>query len=158
MRQNTCCFTGHRVLGTDFSREKLKAAIESLIDKGVTVFISGGALGFDTEAAIEVLRQRKAGANVSLHIYAPCLDQDKLWSFSQKKLYGKIIKNADCVDVPSYPYNNQCMKIRNYKMVDSSAYVIAYYNGEFKSGTGQTVRYAQKSGLEIINLSENISQ
>ena len=65
MRENTCCFTGHRSLGSDFSKEKLSEAIGSLVERGVTVFIVGGALGFDTEAAIEVLRQRKKGAKIS---------------------------------------------------------------------------------------------
>lgn len=151
-KEFTCCFTGHRDLGTDFKKESLKNAIENLIQRGVKIFIAGGALGFDTEAALEVLRQKKAGADVELHIYVPCTDQASRFSFREKWLYKKILKHADYVDMPNEAYFNGCMKIRNYKMVDASSYVIAYYTGEFKSGTGQTVRYAQKCGLEIINL------
>ncbi len=151
-RETTCCFTGHRELGISYNRNDLKNAIESLIQKGVKVFIAGGALGFDTEAAIEVLRQRKSGKDVALHIYAPCQGQSKRYPFREKALYKKILKHADFVDMPDSEYFDGCMKIRNYKMVDASGYVIAYYSGEFKSGTGQTVRYAQRCGLEIINL------
>jgi uncharacterized phage-like protein YoqJ len=151
-KEITCLFTGHRDLGYTFSRAELKEAIENMIDKGVKIFIAGGALGFDTEAAIEVLRQKKAGKDVSLHIYAPCQGQSKRFSFREKMLYNKILKHADYVDMPDREYFDGCMKIRNYKMVDASSYVIAYYSGQFKSGTGQTVRYAQKCGLEIINL------
>ena len=157
-KEITCCFTGHRSLGSDFTKEKLKSAIENLIDKGVKVFIAGGALGFDTEAALEVLRQRKAGKDVQLHIYAPCSDQSSRFTFMQKLMYKKILKNADYVDMPDKTYFTGCMKIRNYKMVDNSSYVIAYYTGEFKSGTGQTVRYAQRCGLEIINLCTNMQK
>ena len=67
-------------------------------------------------------------------------------------LYNKILKHANYVDMPERTYFDGCMKIRNYKMVDASSYVIAYYSGQFKSGTGQTVRYAERCGLEIINL------
>ena len=151
-REITCCFTGHRRLGSDFTKEKLKSAIEDLIDKGVKIFIAGGALGFDTEAALEVLRQKKTGKDIELHIYAPCSNQSERFSFMEKWMYKKILKHADYVDMPKERYFNGCMKIRNYKMVDASSYVIAYYTGEFKSGTGQTVRYAQRSGLEITNL------
>ena len=151
-KEITCCFTGHRELGASFKKEELKSAIEELIDRGVKIFIAGGALGFDTEAALEVLRQRKKGKDVMLHIYAPCQDQSKRFPFWDKVLYNKILKHASYVDMPERPYFDGCMKIRNYKMVDASSYVIAYYSGQFKSGTGQTVRYAQKCGLEIINL------
>ncbi|MBO5338372.1 MAG: DUF1273 family protein [Clostridia bacterium] len=151
-REKTCCFTGHRHLYSSYKAEDLKNAIETMVNKGVTIFIAGGALGFDTEAAIEVLRLKKKNKDIELHIYAPCNDQSKLWTLGQKMLYKKILKHADYVDMPSHSYNNQCMKIRNYKMVDNSAYLIAYYDGSVRSGTGQTFRYAQKCGLGIINI------
>ena len=147
-----CCFTGHRVLGSGFDKQRLRREIEALISKGVKIFIAGGALGFDTEAATEVILQKMKGKDVKLYIYAPCLDQDKYWGPSQKTLYKTILERADLVDMPNTPYTSQCMKTRNYKMVDDADYVIAYYNGEFKSGTGQTVRYAKKSGKQVINL------
>lgn len=153
-----CCFTGHRDLGSDFSKQNLRMAIESLIERGVKIFIAGGALGFDTEAALEVLRQRKAGKDVQLHVYVPCLEQDKYWKFQQKWMYKKILHHADYVDMPQNYYNNQCMKIRNYKMVENSSYVITYYNGKYYSGTGQTYRYATKLGHEIINLCQNFKE
>lgn len=124
-----------------------------MIEKGVDTFICGGALGFDTEAAIEVLKlKKKKYKEIKLHIYAPCQGQDTKWNSRDQRLYKEILSRADYVDMPNTLYNNQCMKIRNYKMVDSSAYLIAYYDGTFASGTGQTVRYGEKCGLEIVNL------
>lgn len=151
-REQTCCFTGHRQLYASYKTEDLRNAIDRMIKKGVRVFITGGALGFDTAAAIEVLRARKENKDIELHIYAPCHDQTRFWKLKDKMLYKKILRHANYVDVPDIPYDNQCMKIRNYKMVDNSAYVIAYYDGSVKSGTGQTVRYAQKCGLGMINI------
>lgn len=152
-KSTTCCFTGHRFLDRSFDSTCLKSAIEAMIEKGVDTFICGGALGFDTEAAVEIIKLRKKQyKHIKLHIYAPCQGQDARWNARDQRLYREILSRADYVDMPEIPYNNQCMKIRNYKMVDNSAYMIAYYDGTFASGTGQTVRYGERSGLEIVNL------
>jgi uncharacterized phage-like protein YoqJ len=152
-KATTCCFTGHRFLPRSFNSKRLQEAIEAMIEKGVDTFICGGALGFDTEAAIEVLKlKKKKYKEIKLHIYAPCQGQDARWNSRDQRLYKEILSRADYVDMPNTLYNNQCMKVRNYKMVDSSAYLIAYYDGTFASGTGQTVRYGEKCGLEIVNL------
>ena len=152
-KNTTCCFTGHRFLPKSFDSALLSQAIVSMIEKGVDTFISGGALGFDTQAAIEVLKLKKRKyKDVKLYIYAPCQNQDARWYPRDQRIYREILASADYVDMPEAPYDNQCMKIRNYKMVESSSHVISYYDGTFASGTGQTVRYAEKCGLEIVNL------
>ncbi len=157
-KEISCCFSGHRQLGYDFSSEKLKDAIESLISKGYKIFIAGGALGFDTEVAVTVLKLKKKYKDIALHIYVPCIGQESRWQKKDIKLYKAILKRADYVDMPSNYYNNQCMKIRNYKMVDNSSFLITYYDGTYISGTGQTYRYAKKSGLEIVNLCDHFME
>lgn len=152
-KATSCCFTGHRFLSKTFDSRRLAQTIEAMIEKGVDTFICGGALGFDTLAAQEVLKlKKKKHKEIKLHIYAPCQNQDSLWNSRDKRVYEEILSRADYVDMPENLYNNQCMKIRNYKMVDNSSYLIAYYDGTFASGTGQTVRYAERCGIEIVNL------
>ena len=154
-KNTTCCFTGHRALGKNFSNEKLYEAVLSMVEGcGVNTFICGGALGFDTVAAEAVLRARDEGYDVKLHIYVPCSNQNAKWNESQKQKYKEILEKADYVDMVDRPYFDGCMKIRNYKMVDNSAYCICYYNEPESrpSGTGQTVRYARRSGLTVINV------
>ena len=154
-KETTCCFTGHRIIGDDFELQKL---IDLVVDlhknKGVDTFICGGALGFDTYAAAAVRTARNMGYDVKMHIYVPCNNQSEKWNEAQKRVYNSILSLADYIDMVDRPYFDGCMKIRNYKMVDNSAYCIAYYheNSSFRSGTGQTVRYAKKCGLEIFNL------
>lgn len=153
-RETTCCFTGHRVLGNDFSRERLKSRIEKLIDMGIDTFISGGALGFDTIAAEEVILSKKNHPGIKLFIYAPCKNQSEKWNASEKAKYKKLLSAADFVDMPEFDYFNGCMKERNYRMVDASSFCIAYFNGEkLRSGTAQTLRYAESEGLKIYNIS-----
>ena len=54
MKNQTCCFTGHREIPTrDFAtiQKLLEAEIIHLVNQGVLDFCAGGALGFDTMAA-----------------------------------------------------------------------------------------------------------
>ena len=62
MREITCCFTGHRKISADkipFVRRNLREAIYAACTEGYRRFVCGGALGFDTMAAIEVLSFKK---------------------------------------------------------------------------------------------------
>ena len=151
-KETTCCFTGHRILGKDFDKDRLLKTVIKLIEKrGVDTFICGGALGFDTQAAMAVRTAINMGYKVQLHIYVPCNNQSEKWSQRDKDIYDNILELADYVDMVDRPYFDGCMQQRNYKMVDNSAFCLCYYNGK-PSGTGQTVRYAQKCGLEVGNL------
>ncbi len=53
MKNETCCFTGHRELPTGLDRWKLTAKLEKAIveqiGRGIRFFGAGGALGFDYE-------------------------------------------------------------------------------------------------------------
>jgi uncharacterized phage-like protein YoqJ len=149
--ENACCFTGHRTVGNDLDNKRLDFVIRKLIERGVDTFICGGALGFDTIVEQKILELKKEFSQIKLHMYLPCNNQTSKWSFMQKMTYNKILSHADYVDMPDKPYFDGCMKIRNFKMVDNSAYCIAYYNGSYSSGTGQTLRYAEKKGLKLIN-------
>ena len=55
--------------------------------------------------------------------------------------------------------NDEYMKARNARLFElASDYCICYWNPKgFRSGTGQTVRMAQKKGIEVINLFESAS-
>lgn len=151
-RETTCCFTGHRVLGRDFEFDRLYRTIIKLIEKrGIDTFISGGAMGFDTYASEAVLKAKENGYNVQLYLYLPCNNQTEKWAPLFKIKYEEILKRADYIDMVDRPYFEGCMQERNYKMVDASAFCLCYFNGK-PSGTGQTVRYAQKCGLEVGNL------
>ena len=62
MKKQTCCFTGHRKIPPEqYERiaQRLKAEITALIHRGVVYFEAGGALGFDTMAARDVLELKK---------------------------------------------------------------------------------------------------
>lgn len=150
-KENTCCFTGHRVLGADFNIDTLYRGIKYLISQGIDTFICGGATGFDTACAKAVLDMKRECPQIKLHIYAPCSNQSAKWEKKDVLVYEEILKKADLVDMPSTPYYDGCMRARNYKMVDNSSFCICYLNNP-RSGTGQTHRYAKNCGLTVFNI------
>ncbi len=57
------------------------------------------------------------------------------------------------VEVCSEHYYDGCMKVRNQRLVDLSDVCVCYYNESNKrSGTGQTVRMAERKHICIINI------
>ncbi len=149
-KEKSVCFTGHRIVGSDFSLARLMTAVLNTIESGFDTFIVGGALGFDTIVAKLILKLKAEYPHIKLHIYVPCNNQDARWGLKDRKLYREILDKADYVDMVDKPYFDGCMQERNYKMVDNATACICYYTGK-RSGTSQTVFYAKRKGLEIFN-------
>jgi uncharacterized phage-like protein YoqJ len=149
-----CAFTGHRKIPPEH-REKLadllRLAIAHAYDLGCRKFIAGGALGFDTEAAREVIRFRLSHPDVYLSLYLPCIEQDSGWSDRQRALYDYTLGCANEVRYISESYDPDCMRRRNYAMAEECDVMIAYVSSP-RSGSGQTVRRAAELGREIYNL------
>ena len=154
--KRACCFTGHRTVPVserDGVKVRLVRELEALISDGVEVFIAGGALGFDTMAALAVLELKSSYPEIRLHLALPCENQTKGWSERAVSLYNSIIDRADEVVYTSREYTSGCMHIRNRYMVDNSEVCIAYKTRE-SGGTAYTVRYALEKGRRIINVAE----
>ena len=154
MIKSTCCFTGHRHLPANRIEKiviNLDREIENLIANGVTVFISGGAIGFDQIAASLIIAKKEMGRSIRLIFALPCKNQEAGWNEKQKELYNGLLGEADEIIYVSESYDPFCMKRRNQYMVEHSAYCICALLHE-KSGTGQTVRLARKKGLRVINV------
>ena len=154
MREQTCCFTGHRELPV-WRREELAAKLEdtiiSLYQKGIRYYGAGGALGFDCLAAQTVLRLRESCPGMRLILVLPCLTQTRGWPAADVLEYERIKAQADKVVYTAQQYTRGCMHKRNRHLVDNSSVCVCYLNRE-SGGTAYTVDYAGKKGLEIINL------
>lgn len=152
----TVSFTGHRIFrANDENIGNLVAVLIKLISEGSTDFYGGGALGWDMLCEKAVLKLRKEFPDIKLHLILPCQpeEQTAFWGMAQIEEYQKILKSADSVEIVSKHYNKNCMKKRNERLVELGDVCVCYYNEKRRrSGTGQTVRLAEKSGKEIINL------
>ncbi len=154
MKENTCCFTGHRIIRAE-DKEKLQndlaKAIADIINKGVTTFVCGGALGFDTLAAKTVLMYKKYNSSLRLILAVPCPEQAEKWNRKDKETYEHIKSFADEIHVISKEYTDECMMQRNRFMVDMSSFCIAYFRN-ISGGTLKTIKYAKSNGIEILYL------
>lgn len=154
MKENTCCFTGHRKIAPAQQKivaVRLRDTVEKLILGGFTDFLAGGALGFDTMAAQCVLSLKEKYPHIKLVLVLPCVTQTKDWSVKDILIYENIKQQADKVVYTSQEYTRGCMFKRNRYLVDHSSVCVAYLTGN-KGGTAYTVAYAHQKGLNVINL------
>lgn len=157
MRSKTCCFTGHRVISeveTKRLKTHLKTVLEELIDTDYRYFGTGGALGFDTIAALTVLELKQKYPHIRLILVLPCVNQTKGWKDEDVRIYEYIKSLCDKYVYTSREYTKGCMHKRNRHLVDNSSCCICYLKKD-SSGTAYTVGYALKQGLKVINIAEN---
>lgn len=154
IKKETVCFTGHRKIETEQTEsriDKLDKAIVCAIERGYKYFKAGGALGFDTSAANEVIHLKNIYPDIKLILILPCIDQTKCWKEEDIKTCDYIKSKADEVIYTSEKYTRGCMFKRNRYLVDNSNLCICYLFKN-KGGTAYTVKYAADNGLEIVNL------
>ncbi len=150
----SCSFTGHRIIPENHI-EKLEALLRRAIDfayaEGCRNFYTGGALGFDTMAAKQLINYRMRFSDVRIIVAVPCRTQSERWSYSEREMYDYILSNADEVIFCSDEYTKDCMKKRNEYLAEVCDLLIAY-SYKYTSGSAQTVRMATVLGKEVYNL------
>jgi len=152
----TAFFTGHRDIDKETSEEisfVLDHLLRIMASSGVTRFLAGGALGFDTLAALAVLRLKSQFPCVTLELIIPCKNQTKLWGKNDIAIYNDILSKADRVQYLHESYTSSCMHDRNRLLVDTGDIGVAFFEHS-GGGTAYTVGYALKNGKEIINVAE----
>lgn len=151
--KKSCCFTGHRIIHKEHIErlmQNIPLTIKALAAEGVTDFICGGALGFDTLAAQLVIAAKDTLPDIRLILALPCREQSKSWTLAAQKSYREILNFADETVYVSDEYYNGCMQKRNRFMVDNSSHCI-FYMASPRGGTAYTVKYAIKNGLLMHN-------
>lgn len=165
MNRNSCAFTGHKPSKFPWGHNEnnsrcaeLKAALSAqileLVNSGIMHFLSGMSEGTDLWSAVSVLELRKENPALKLHCVLPCTGQADKWSDSARKLYDWILEQADSrIYVNREPVRN-CMMERNRFMVDHAEVLLAVCKNidERRGGTAATIRYAQRTGKEIVLL------
>ena len=153
-RENCCCFTGHRYVANAHIEKlntRLPDIIKELAKSGVSDFITGGALGFDTLAAKAVLKERDKNPDIRLILALPCREQAARWRKKDIDLYNEILSMADEVIYVSEEYTNACMLKRNRFMVEHSTHCVFYMSAP-RGGTAYTVKYALENEIEMHNV------
>ena len=121
-KENTAVFIGHNEC-YGVTSEQIKEAIVSLIDKGVTEFLSGGQGGFDRLCGRCVYELKKEYPHISNYLVIPYL------SFN--------VYNDELFDSIIYPdgfekyHFKAAIPARNKFMVDNASYAICFVNTGF---------------------------
>lgn len=141
-KQETAVFIGHSEC-YGVSRSDVEKAIISLIEKGVTDFLSGGQGGFDRMCAGCVKKLKQEYPQIRNILVIPYLT----FSIFDKDYFDEIV----------YPdgfekyHFKAAIPARNKYMVDNAAYAICYVTHGW-GGAAQTYNIALKRNLQIINL------
>lgn len=154
-KKNAVCFTGHREIGEPVSvvEHRLTETVERMINQGYIYFWAGGARGFDTIASEVVLKLKSIYPQIQLFLALPFDEQythERNWTQAEISQYHKLKELASNVVILCNGFKPGAYHQRNRYLVDNSAVCIAYLSRD-KSGTGYTVRYAKRRGLQVVN-------
>lgn len=161
-KETTCCFSGYRPAKlpwrddeTDAGCVRLKKALSDVIEAvyhdGYRHFICGMAQGSDFLFCEAVIGLRNAYPDMTLEAAIPCETQAEKWPEAQRSRYFRLVSECDTETLIQYRYTPDCMRRRNQYMVDHSDLLIAVFDG-MAGGTMQTVTYAIKQGLRVIEI------
>ena len=159
LQENTVsvvCFTGHRNIAYS-EAVKLPKLLENvlveLIERGATVFRAGGAIGFDTLAALKVLELKERYPRIRLELILPCRNQTAYWEETAVRTYRYILERADHCRFLFDTYFDGCMLERDRELVRGSDVCVAFCKRS-RGGTAYTFTQAIRAGLEVINLND----
>ena len=159
---NACSFTGHRELKlpwhndeTDLRcirlKEKIADAVEAVYHSGIRHYICGMANGCDMYFCEAVIGLRASHEDITIEAVIPWEGQANGWSAELKRRYAKLIEECDYFTLVQKEYTPDCLMRRNRYLVDNSSVLIAAFNGN-TGGTMNTMLYAMRQGLEIVEL------
>lgn len=98
----------------------------AVMDQGVRYFGVGGALGFDMLAAEELLALRDRGRCLKVILVLPFPGYRRYWLPAQEERAARVEARADKVVWCSREPSREAFLLRNRRLVDGSAYCIAY--------------------------------
>ena len=163
--KQSCVFTGHRPQGLPMGgdeaaaemavlKQRLLISVEQAVRCGVETFYAGGAMGFDMLAAETVITLRDWFPRLILNLALPSRTQSERYPPEQRQRYQRLMMFADGVWYASQADNSVVsMSMRNRYMVEHADCCIAFLSSA-SGGTFQTVRYARKRGLPVLNLAD----
>ena len=150
IREKTICVSGHRYIGSDLREGRVESFLRKFIEKGFNTFLIGMALGFDT-LCFQILERLKEKNDIKIIACIPCPEQPSKFNKKQKEEYLRLLSVADEKVILSEEYTPYCMQKRNQFMVDNSFAVLCYLNRN-SGGTFNTVSYAKKQNVFVINV------
>lgn len=140
--------TGHRLhllpgYRGDGSSQKLRTrlltlAMDEMENWHPDLVNTGMATGWDMAVAAACMM-----LNIPFVAYVPFEGQDRNWSEADRSMYRSLLDEAKDVRVISSRERRAAYIERDHAMVDDSSRLLALWNGDPGTGTGQTILYAE---------------
>lgn len=153
MRENTCCFFGHRsIIETEELKAQLTETVEKLItDENVDTFLFGSGSSFNS-LCLELVTQIKEKHPHIKRIYVRAE-----FPYITDQYLAYLLKSCDDTYYPEkiLGAGRAAYVERNYEMINNSKYCIVYYDEQCapstrRSGTKIALDYAVKKDRKII--------
>jgi hypothetical protein len=141
--------TGHRTLGPTSTRRVWTAAKTLLRNLTIDSIYLGGASGVDTEFLKAALEYRE-GLRPKLIVVVP--DTVERQPVSTREWTRRADGIVELLEPITADNSYLSYKKRNEYLVDQSTFLIAFFNGNFKSGTGSAINYAKKCGKKVYTI------
>lgn len=131
----------------------LQLAMDKLEEWHPDEIISGMATGWDMAVAAAAMF-----LNIPYRAYIPFLGQDKRWGAADRTVYASLLDDAAEVRVIAQCEDRGAYIERDHAMVDDANRMLALYLGDPRSGTGQTIAYAEGWLVPCTNVAEEFMQ
>lgn len=161
----SCAITGHRPTRFKFKydennsgckrlKKRLHDQFVLLYDQGARRFLVGGALGVDMWSGEILLNLKKQPeyADIELMVVLPHPGHDARWDERSKKRMAFLLEHCTEHLTIGTDTSAESYYKRNRYLVDHADCLVAVYDNDraMRSGTGMTVRYAEKKGMPVI--------
>ncbi len=159
--EHTLCFTGQKFIPYPYRRTLqmlLDQELYRLIEQSnITDLLVGDSIGFDTEAALSVLRCKNQYPHIQLHLIIPYPGYESGRSAYDLHRKREIHDWADEILYTSTRYQRGCLQKRDRYLVDNSSGCICYQKSRRDSSSRFMLQYAIKRGLPVINLADQMT-
>ena len=151
---NSCCFTGHRSIPSEYLdtiTEAIQAEVRAAIADGFDHFYCGFAEGGDLVFAQAVAHHINAGVPIHLHAALPSRARER--ALLNNPAASALLSLCDEVYLASEKGHAGIYAQRNRYMVEHCQRVIALYDGRETGGTAATILLARQLNrcLRLIN-------
>lgn len=110
----------------------------------------GGAGGTDTEALKVVIYYRRKGSPRLVGVLPDTIEQQPAETHQWIRKADEVVELKQAITSED---GYASYRKRNEYLVDHGTFLVAFFNGNFKSGTGQAISYAEKSGKVVYRIS-----
>lgn len=141
--------TGHRNIGPRSTKRVWTAAATLLRNLSIDEVYLGGASGVDTEFLKAALRHRESTKPKLIVVVPDTVDRQPVSTRHWTRQADLIIELQEPITDDNRYLS---YKKRNEYLVDRGTFLVAFFNGNFKSGTGQAITYARKSGKTVYTI------